>query len=118
MGIAGDAREGVQAVDNDRDAVGIDQNAQAVHLILSLISAENFASEQTLWIGARVGYTRSQFYGLDRRDNGWMAGGSFNYEMWRNLLVTLDYQYSTVHSDAVLSDFARSVYTAGLTWKY
>jgi Putative beta-barrel porin 2 len=73
---------------------------------------------QWWWIGARVGYTRSQFYGLDRRDNGWMAGGSFNYELWRNLLVTLDYQYSTVHSDAVLSDFARSVYTAGLTWKY
>src|SRR5262249_18533214 len=51
VGIARDAREGVQAVDNDRDAVGIEQNAQAVHLMLSLISAENFASEQTLWIG-------------------------------------------------------------------
>src|SRR5262249_28790489 len=49
--IVGDPREGVKAVDNDRDAVGIEQNAQAVHLMLSLISAVNFASEQTLWIG-------------------------------------------------------------------
>ena len=87
-------------------------------LATNAILQVNYNIAQWWWIGARVGYTRSQFYGLDRRDNGWMAGGSFNYEMWRNLLVTLDYQYSTVHSDAVLSDFARSMYTAGLTYRY
>jgi len=87
-------------------------------LATNAILQTNYNIAQWWWVGARVGYTRSQFYGLDRRDNGWMAGGSFNYEIWRNLLLTLDYQYSTVHSDAVLSDFARNVYTAGLTWKY
>ena len=87
-------------------------------LATNAILQTNYNIAQWWWVGARVGYTRAQFFGLDRRDNGWMAGGSFNYEVWRNLLLTLDYQYSTVHSDAVLSDFTRSVYTAGLTYRY
>src|SRR5262252_5396115 len=87
-------------------------------LATNAILQTNYNIAQWWWVGARVGYTRAKFFGLDRRDNGWMAGGSFNYEVWRNLLLTLDYQYSTVHSDAVLSDFTRSVYTAGLTYRY
>jgi Putative beta-barrel porin 2 len=78
----------------------------------------NYNISRWWWVGARVGYTQSKFFGFDRVDNGWMAGASFNYEVWRNLSLTLDYQYSTVHSDAVLSDFTRNVYSAGLTYKY
>ena len=87
-------------------------------LATNAILQTNYKLSQWWWLGARVGYTRSKFYGFDRVDNGWMAGGSFNYEIWRNLLLTLDYQYSTVRSDAVLSDFTRNVYTAGLTYRY
>ena len=87
-------------------------------LATNAILQSNYNISQWWWVGARVGYTRSKFFGFDRLDNGWMAGASFNYEVWRNLLLTLDYQYSTVHSDAVLSDFTRNVYTAGLTYKY
>jgi Putative beta-barrel porin 2 len=87
-------------------------------LATNAILQTNYNISRWWWVGARVGYTRSQFYGFDRLDNGWMAGASFNYELWRNLLLTLDYQYSTVHSDAVLSDFTRNVYTAGLTYRY
>ena len=69
-------------------------------------------------VGARVGYTRADYIGFDRLDNGWMAGASFNYEIWRNLALTLDYQYSTVHSNLALSDYTRNQYTAGLTYRY
>jgi opacity protein-like surface antigen len=51
-------------------------------------------------------------------NNGWLFGASFNYEIWRNLLLTLDYQYTTVRSDAMFGDFTRNQYTAGLTYKY
>jgi Putative beta-barrel porin 2 len=78
----------------------------------------NYNLSRWWWVGARAGYTQSKFFGFDRVDNGWMAGASFNYEVWRNLLLTLDYQYWTVDSDAVLSDFTRTVYTAGLTYRY
>jgi hypothetical protein len=87
-------------------------------LTTNAILQTNYAIAKWWSVGARAGYTRSQYYGIPRLDNGWMAGASFNYEVWRNLLLTLDYQYSTVQSDAVLSDFARNLYTAGLTYKY
>ena len=63
-----------------------------------------------LWsVGVRGGYTRGDFIGVSRLNNhGWLAGASFNYEIWRNLMLTLDYQYSTVQSDAAFSDFTRN----------
>jgi hypothetical protein len=69
-------------------------------------------------IGARVGYTGANFFDLGRNDNGWMAGASFNYEIWRNLLLTLDYQYSTLNSNTAFNQFSRNVVSAGLTYKY
>ncbi len=69
-------------------------------------------------IGGRVGYSQGRYYGIDRLDNGWMAGASFNYDIWRNLRLTLDYQWSTLRSNVDLSDFTRNVYTAGLTYRY
>jgi hypothetical protein len=87
-------------------------------LATNAILQTNYALSRSWTIGARGGYTRSQFYGIPRLDNGWLAGASFNYEIWRNLVLTLDYQYNTVHSDAAFSDFTRNIYTAGLTYKY
>ena len=60
--------------------------------------------------------TSLELSGLD--NHGWLAGASFNYEIWRNLMLTLDYQYTTVQSDAAFSDFTRNRYTAGLTYRY
>jgi Putative beta-barrel porin 2 len=72
-----------------------------------------------LWsIGVRGGYTRADYIGFNRLDNGWLVGASFNYEIWRNLALTLDYQYTTVHSDVAFADFTRNQYTAGLTYRY
>ena len=47
-----------------------------------------------------------------------MAGASFNYEIWRNLLLTLDYQYSTLNSNTTFNQFSRNVVSAGVTYKY
>ena len=85
--------------------------------ITSLLQT-NYALTRVLSVGARLGYTHGTFIGIDRVDNGYMGGASLNYEVWRNLLATLDYQYSTVRSTAPLSDFTRNVYTAGLTYHY
>ena len=47
-------------------------------------------------VGVRGGYTRGEFIGVCGLNNhSWMAGASFNYEIWRNLMLTLDYQYTT-----------------------
>ena len=59
-------------------------------------------------IGGRFGYTRSDFVGFNRLDNGWMLGASFNYEIWRNLSLTLDYQWSTLNSNIPFNDYTRN----------
>jgi hypothetical protein len=69
-------------------------------------------------IGARVGYTRADYLDVGRTDTGWMAGASFNYEIWRNLLLTLDYQYSTLNSSTAFNQFSRNVFSAGVTYRY
>ena len=69
-------------------------------------------------VGARFGYTRADWIGIDRLDNGWLAGSSFNYEIWRNLSLTLDYQYQTLKSNLAFENFTRNIYTAGVTYKY
>ena len=81
----------------------------------------NYALSQWWWVGARAGYTSTDFFGSSLavgNQHGWMAGASFNYEIWRNLALTLDYQFTDVKSDMAGGDFNRSVYTAGLTYKY
>jgi hypothetical protein len=70
------------------------------------------------WVGVRGGYTRAQYIGTSRLDNGWMAGASFNYEVWRNLVATLDYQHTANHSNVAFSSFDDNRYSAGLTYQY
>jgi len=69
-------------------------------------------------IGVRGGYTQGWFFGFSPENQGWLAGATFNYEIWRNLLLTLDYQYTTEHSAAPFSTFVQNQYTAGLTYRY
>jgi hypothetical protein len=69
-------------------------------------------------IGARGGYTQAWYFGLAPETQGWMAGASFNYAIWRNLLLTLDYQHTNEHSSVAFSSFTDNQYTAGLTYKY
>jgi Putative beta-barrel porin 2 len=85
---------------------------------ISSLLQSNYSLWRGLTFGVRGGYTRSDFIGINRLDNGYMAGASLTYEVWRNLFTTLDYQYMTVSSNAPMSDFTRNVYTAGITYRY
>jgi hypothetical protein len=87
-------------------------------LVTTAILQTTYGISQQWSIGARVGYTRANYFDVGRTDNGWMAGASFNYEIWRNLLLTLDYQYSTLNSNVAFNQFSRNVVSAGLTYKY
>jgi hypothetical protein len=51
------------------------------------------------------GYTCAKFYGIDELQNGYLVGASFNYAIRRNLLLTLDYQYTTVQANVASGDF-------------
>lgn len=67
---------------------------------------------------ARFGYVRTSFIGSVRRDDGWLAGANVGYEIWRNLGVTLDYQYKSVNSNIAGQSFNQSLVSLGATYKY
>jgi hypothetical protein len=69
-------------------------------------------------VGARGGYTRAQYFDIALVQNGWLVGGSFNYEIWRNLLLTLDYQYTNLRANVPFDSFVNQQATAGVTWRY
>ena len=48
---------------------------------------------------------------------GWLAPHSI-MKYGGISLLTLDYQYTTVQSDAAFSDFTRNWVSAGLTYRY
>jgi len=87
-------------------------------LVTTAILQTTYGLSQQWSLGARVGYTRANYFDIGRTDTGWMAGASFNYEIWRNLLLTLDYQYSTLNSTVAFNQFSRNVVSAGLTYRY
>jgi Putative beta-barrel porin 2 len=78
----------------------------------------NYSISRDWWVGARFGYTQGYFFGIVPEDQGWLAGASFNYAIWRNLFLTLDYQYTILQSDVALNRFSQSQFTAGVTYKY
>jgi hypothetical protein len=86
--------------------------------VTTAILQTNYALSRDWWLGLRVGYTQGWFFSFAPETQGWLAGASFNYAIWRNLLLTLDYQYTNERSNAVLSSFTTNQVTAGLTYKY
>lgn len=67
---------------------------------------------------ARFGYIRTGFVNVSRTDNGWLAGANVTYEVWRNLGLTLDYQYKSVNSDVDGQSFDQHVVSLGASYKY
>ena len=92
--------------------------AGAPSLVTTALLQTTYGIARDWSIGVRGGYTRAQFFGLSDVQNGWLAGASFNYEIWRNLLLTLDYQYTTMKSNVTGLNFVTNLASAGVTYRY
>ena len=86
--------------------------------VTTAILQTNYALSRDWWLGLRVGYTQGWFFNFAPENQGWLAGASFNYTISRNILLTLDYQYTQEHSVAPNTTFTQSQITAGLTYRY
>jgi len=86
--------------------------------VTTLLLQTTYGLSRQWSIGGRVGYARSDYIDFGRLDNAWMLGASLNYEIWRNLAFTLDYQWTTSNSNIPFNDFTKNVVSAGLTYWY
>jgi Putative beta-barrel porin 2 len=87
-------------------------------LVTTAILQTTYGLAREWSVGVRGGYTRAQFFGIPDVQNGWLAGASFNYEIWRNLLLTLDYQYTNVRANVAFQSFMTNMASAGITYRY
>ena len=61
---------------------------------------------------------RNAFISTSEIDNGWLAGATIRYEFWRNLGLTLDYQFKSVNSNVALQSFNQQMVSFGVSYKY
>jgi hypothetical protein len=66
-------------------------------------------------LGAHVTYTRDDFSGPSRTDNGVLVGGGVTYFLNRNFSVNAGYNYQQRWSDIPNDEFSRNLVTIGVT---
>ncbi len=64
------------------------------------------------------GFTRVQYIGSPIWDNSWVADTTLRYDIWRNLSLTWDYQYSTIISNAPQTTAVRNLITMSATYRF
>ena len=87
-------------------------------IVTSFLSQATYALfPEWEWSG-RAGYVRAAYTDSARRDNGWTAGATLTYSIWRSLGLSLDYQHLALNSNVPDQGFSRDIVTLGLSYKY
>lgn len=72
-----------------------------------------------LWaVSGRFSYTHIDYFDSTRVDNAWLADAYVSYEMWRNMTLTWEYQYSSVTSNAPLISAYRHLVSMSAMYKF
>jgi hypothetical protein len=67
----------------------------------------------------RAGYGRTTWSNNPLVESEWIVGGGVSYEFWRNLALTLNYQYmATSANEAGVAIYDQNIVSAGLTYHY
>ena len=78
----------------------------------------DYIVSQQLAVTTRFGYTRVEYLDIARLDEAWLAYAALKYQLWRNVMLSLDYQYSKIVSTAALQSSTRNYATAGAVYKF
>jgi hypothetical protein len=86
--------------------------------VVTSLGQATYAPMQEWSASGRFGFIHTDYVSTPRNDDAWTVGATFNYSVWRNFGVTLDYQHIDLASNVPLQGFTRDVVTVGLTYKY
>lgn len=65
-----------------------------------------------------LGYTHVQDIGTPTWDDAWLADIVLRYEMWRDLTLSLEYQYSTILTNVPLQNANRDLVTMSAVYRF
>jgi hypothetical protein len=63
-------------------------------------------------------YNRVEYVDSPRLDNSWLADTTLTYNMWRNLVITWEYQYSRIQSNVPLNSSTRNYASMSALYKF
>ncbi|WP_294540072.1 outer membrane beta-barrel protein [uncultured Rhodoblastus sp.] len=67
----------------------------------------------------RAGYTDTLYTSNSTSSRAWLAGAGFSYNLWRNVALTVDYQFTRTNSLGVsATSYSQNLATAGVTYRY
>jgi hypothetical protein len=67
----------------------------------------------------RTGYARTTYSENPLIQSEWTIGGGVNYYFWRNIALTLNYQYTTTAANlATTPGYRQNLVSAGMTYRY
>jgi len=68
---------------------------------------------------ARAGYARTTWSNSSLVESAWTFGGEINYNFWRNVALTLNYQYTSVDANrSGVTTYSQNLVSAGMTYHY
>jgi hypothetical protein len=63
-------------------------------------------------------YAHVEYIASPRLDNTWLADATLTYNMWRNMALTWEYQYSRILSNAPLNSSTRNYAAMSALYKF
>ena len=58
---------------------------------------------------ASLSYTQIDYFGSPRVDNAWQADAELSYDIWRNMTLSLEYEYTNITSNAPGNNATRNL---------
>ena len=69
-------------------------------------------------VSGLFGYTQIEYPGSPLWSNAWLADATLKYDIWRNMTLALEYQYSSIVSNAPMSTANRNLIVMSASYRF
>jgi hypothetical protein len=87
-----------------------------------VVTQAKLETDWGLWravsVSGRFGYDHATYTDSFRVDDAWYAGTRLNFNIWRAVGLSLDYQYTRLNSNVPLNSYYRNVIMLGALYRY
>ena len=110
------------SVDNNFGSAGAATSLSPVSANTQTLQARlqaDYAMFQSWKASARGGFADTRYYGSSASNQAWLGGFGVSYSIWRNLGLTLDYQYTNSTSNGLGAlSYSDNLVSAGVNYRY
>jgi hypothetical protein len=91
--------------------------SSSTNITHSSLQTQYQISPQWTTIGS-LSYTHIAYYGSSRLDNAWQFDAQLNYEIWRNMTLAWEYEYTVISSNAVGASATRNYMMMSANYRF